>query len=131
MWSASRGALPAGAPGASPMVMPRLAIGQGPVVDLIAADKAHLGGDATADFIGGSYKQYPDRYAIDGPAIKTSARLVVVRGALDDTVPAEFTLPKDHAGIKVVDVPGNDHFDLIDPNSSAWKAVVAELVALR
>jgi len=131
MWSASRGALPDGAPWASPIMMARLAIGQGPVVDLIAADKAHLGGGATSDFIGGPYKQYPDRYAIAGPSIKTSARLIVVRGALDGTVPAEFTLPKVHAGVKIVDVPGNDHFDLIDPNTSAWKAVVAELVALR
>ncbi|MCU1397343.1 MAG: hypothetical protein JWN62_452 [Acidimicrobiales bacterium] len=127
LWAAGRTTLPTGAPGADPVVTPRLAIGQGPVVDLVAGDAQGLGGGAVTDFIGGTAEQFPDRYAIASPTTTSGVRLAVVRGSVDDIVPAAFTLPSDPAEaaqITVIDVPGADHFALIDPASAAWQAVI-------
>jgi acetyl esterase/lipase len=124
LWAAGRGQLPAGAPGSTPAVLPTLAIGQGPVVDLAAGDARGLGAGAVTAFLGGSATDVPERYAVATPAIGGSARLVAVRGALDDIVPAEFTVPAGGVGVETVDVVGEDHFDLIDPSSGSWAAVV-------
>lgn len=128
LWAAGRAALPAGAPGAQPVVSPRLAIGQGPVVDLVAGDQQGLGGGAVTDFIGGPADEFPDRYAIASPSTVSGVPLAIVRGTEDHIVPAVFTLPADPAQaalISVVDVDGADHFALIDPVSRAWQAVIA------
>lgn len=125
LWAAGRATLPAGAPGANPLVVPRLAIGQGPVFDLAAGDAAGLGGGAVTDFIGGSVADVPDRYAIATPSTTSGVALAVVRGGNDDIVPAAFTVPTPVGDVRVVDVPGEDHFDLIDPASESWAAVIA------
>jgi acetyl esterase/lipase len=128
LWAAGRGALPPGAPGSAPAVVPQLAIGQGPVFDMAAGDRLGLGGGAVTDFIGGSVDQYPDRYAIATPSVTAGVPLAVVRGAIDDIVPAQFAVPDptgpQPAALQVVDVPGADYFALIDPTTSAWQAVV-------
>lgn len=143
LWTAGRSSLPVGAPGASPAVVPRLAIGQGPVFDLRAGDAGGLGGGAVSDFIGGSVAQFPQRYDIASPSTTSGVPLAVVRGADDDIVPERFTVPAAigdvnadvgadrngdvdgdvDGGVVVVDVPG-DHFALIDPTTPAWQAVI-------
>ena len=128
LWAASRGLLPAGAHGVGPAVLPRVAIGLGPVSDLRAADSAGLGGGAVTDFLGGSAESHPARYDNATPAAQTGARTIVVRGELDLIVPAEFTVPPGGEGVvETIDVPGEDHFDLIDPESESWAAVIAAL----
>ncbi len=124
LWAAGRGALPSGAPGASPAVAPRLAIGQGPVFNLIAGDAAGLGGGAVSAFLGGKAAAVPERYEIATPSTTAGVALAVVRGALDTIVPAEFTVPNPQGDVRSIDVPGEDHFDLIDPASASWAAVV-------
>jgi acetyl esterase/lipase len=123
LWTAGRDQLPAGAPGAAPRVLPTLAIGQGPVVDLVAGDAAGLGRGAVTSFLGGTSSDVPERYEIATPATGGGARLIAVRGTSDGVVPAEFTVPPGGEGVDPVDVEG-DHFDLIDPASAAWSAVV-------
>ena len=132
LWAAGRSSLPAGAPGANPLVVPRLGIGQGPVFDLAAGDRLGLGGGAVTDFIGGTVAQYPDRYAIATPSTAAGVPLAVVQGSDDDIVPAEFTLTAAASAalaadgsplVTVVQVPG-DHFALIDPTTPAWQAVI-------
>ena len=59
-----------------------------------------------------------------------STHAVVVRGGADDIVPAMYTVPPDAPGIEVVDIPDDDHFDLIDPTSASWAAVVERLATL-
>lgn len=130
LWAAGRSALAAGSPGADPLVVPRLAIGQGPVVDLIDGDRLGLGGGAVTDFMGGTAADHPDRYAIATPSIVAGVKFAVVRGSRDQIVPAQFTLPMGEdplhpTGISVVDVDGADHFALIDPTSTAWQAVIS------
>ena len=124
LWAGSRAALPAGTPGADPLVVPRLAIGLGPVFDLAAADAARVGSGAVTDFMGGSAGDLPDEYAIATPTAAAGVPLAVVRGELDNIVPAQFAVPTPIGDVKVVDIPGEDHFDLIDPASKSWAAVI-------
>jgi len=124
LWAAGRGALPAGAPGADPLVLPRLAIGLGPVFDLAASDAAGVGSGAVTDFMGGSATELPDEYAIATPTSAAGVPLAVVRGELDDIVPAQFAVPTPIGDVKVVDIAGEDHFDLIDPASQSWASVI-------
>ena len=123
LWTAGRSMLPAGAPGADPVVVPRLAIGQGPVFDLRAGDAEGLGGGAVTDFIGGSVAEFPERYDIATPSTVSGVPLASVRGVDDDIVPERFTVPTPIGDVVTVDVPG-DHFVLIDPASEAWQAVI-------
>ena len=131
LWAAGRARLAVGAPGAEPTIVPRLAVGQGPVFDMARGDRLGLGGGAVTDFLGGSIDEYPDRYAAATPSVTAGVPLAVVRGTNDDIVPAEFTVPDPSgpqpATLQVVDVEGADHFDLIDPAHAAWQAVVALL----
>ena len=131
LWAASRGALPAGAPGADPLVVPRLAIGLGPVFDLARADAAGVGAGAVTDFLGGSAGDLPAEYAIATPTAAAGVPLVVVRGERDDIVPAQFAVPTPIGDVRVVDVADADHFDLIDPTSNSWAAVLELLNAPR
>ncbi len=124
LWAGSRGALPSGAPGAHPLVVPRLAIGLGPVFDLAASDAAQVGAGAVTDFMGGSAVDLAEEYAIATPTASAGVPLAVVRGALDDIVPAQFAVPTPIGDVKVVDIADEDHFDLIDPTSNAWAAVI-------
>ena len=124
LWLATRDAASAG-PGLRPRVAPALAIGLGPVFNLVSAAEEGLGGGAVSQFFGGSID---DASALDiaTPALASTTPLVVVRGADDDIVPARFTEPAVAGSadrVRYVDVPG-DHFALIDPSSAAWAAVV-------
>lgn len=131
MWAATRDAIPEGQPGSEPRVIPRLGIGLGPVFDLRAGAVEGLGNGAVTDFIGGSVEEFPDRYNIATPSLKSTTPLVAVRGADDNIVPQRFTAPSEQSGssvsgpgrVRLVNVPG-DHFALIDPTSAAWKATV-------
>jgi acetyl esterase/lipase len=105
-----------------------VAIGQGPVVDLAGGARAGLGGGAIVSLMGGSPDEQPDRYEIATPATPAETHIVVVRGGADSIVPAEFTLPASRAGaIEVIDIEGDDHFDLIEPTSASWAAVIGVL----
>lgn len=127
LWAAGRGALTDGQPGAGPLVVPTLAIGLGPVVDLRLADEAALGDDAVAQFLGGHADEFPDHYDSATPSDAGGVRLVVVRGTEDVIVPAAFTVATSTVGAELIDLPG-DHFALIDPISPAWAAVIPVLV---
>ncbi len=131
LWGGSRSELPAGAPGADPLVVPRLAIGLGPVFDMAAGDAAQVGSGAVTYFMGGNASDLPDEYAIATPTAAAGVPLVVVRGALDDIVPARFAVPTPVGDVTVIDVADEDHFDLIDPVSDSWVQVVRLLNARR
>ena len=131
LWASGRAALPAGAPGADPLVVPRLAIGLGPVFDLAAADAAGVGSGAVTGFMGGSADELPAEYVIATPSTSAGAALAVVRGTLDFIVPAQFAVPTPIGDVTVVDIDGEDHFDLINPASKSWAAVIDLLNGVR
>lgn len=124
LWAAGRAALPEGAPGADPLVVPRLAIGLGPVFDLAASDSAGVGSGAVTDFMGGTAADLREEYAIATPSTSAGVQLAVVRGELDFIVPAQFAVPTPIGDVIVVDIADEDHFDLINPASKSWAAVV-------
>ncbi len=128
-WAAGRDNLRPGQPGAYALVMPRLVIGQGPVGDLVAAARLDAGNGAVIDFIGGEPEEFPERYQIANPRIGAAVEVVVVRGTRDTIVSAPYTVPAAEGTVSIVDVDGDDHFDLIDPASDSWARVIEALAA--
>jgi acetyl esterase/lipase len=130
LWCAGRAELAAGAPGAAPRVEPAMVVGLGPVGDLVAAARDGLGADAVTTLLDGDANQRPERYAVAAPRIASSTRAIVIRGGNDEVVPAAYTVPPGAAAVEALDFPGEDHFDLIDPSSGSWMAVVHRLTTL-
>jgi acetyl esterase/lipase len=128
LWAAGRAALPADAPGSAPDVTPVVAIGQGAVVDLVGGAEDGLGGGAVVDLVGGTPTEYPDRYVWATPALGAGPQMVSIVGSADTNVPPPYSLdPRQPGAIETIEIEGADHFDLIDPSSSAWQAVVTRL----
>jgi len=123
-WAAGRDQLPTGQPGSDPAVMPRLVIGQGPVGDLIAAAEAGAGNGAVIDLMGGTPAELPDEYASANPHIGDAVEVVVLRGSDDDIVMPDYTVPESAIRPTVIDITGDNHFDLIDPASESWARII-------
>lgn len=110
------------------VVAASVAVGLGPVIDLAGGAQAGLGGGAIVALLGGTPDMQPKRYLAATPTADVETPLVVVRGSADSVVPARFTVPAEGSGnIEVIDIEGDDHFDLIDPTSSSWAAVIGVL----
>ena len=110
------------------MVRPQLAIGQAAVVDLVEAAAAGLGSNATQNFLGGEADEVPDNYAAAQAELpNTAARIVLIHGELDDTVPMSQSVGAQDLGAEVIIIPAADHFDVIDPTHAAWAAAVGAL----
>lgn len=100
------------------------------VVNLRRAWELHLGEDVVTEFMGGTPDQFPDRYHLADPVNHpTATPPVLIHGTADDIVPAEISreFPLPH---RYVELPGADHFSLIDPSSRCWPKVARELTAL-
>ncbi|MBX6722666.1 MAG: alpha/beta hydrolase, partial [Dactylosporangium sp.] len=74
--------------------------------------------------------QVPDRYAAADPMAhpRPDAPTVLVHGTDDDRVPVD--LSRGYAaqtGARLVELPGVEHFGVIDPESAAWPAVLGAL----
>jgi acetyl esterase/lipase len=108
-------------------------VGLAPVGDLRAAARERLGDGATQAFLGGEPADHPARYDSADPAVllrdRPGCALVVVHGSADDVVPVsnsqELVAAVPGVDLRVVD--GADHFDVMNPTSTAWPAVLAAL----
>ena len=104
------------------------------VVDLVAADRLHLGDDATRDFVGSGPGTPAWTSADPMSSLPPRVPVRLVNGADDDTVPLgvadDYVARATAAGGDVADevVEGADHFAVIDPGSTAFDHV---LVAVR
>ena len=84
--------------------------------------------------MGGGPDQVPDRYEQADPmaAVPLAARVVLIHGTADDRVPWQqsdrYAAAATAAGgaVRCVLLPGTGHFEVIDPLSAAWPAVLAE-----
>jgi acetyl esterase/lipase len=129
-WLAGRHKLSPGEVGASPVVKPIGYVSQAGVVDLVTAYEQNLGGGAVQGLMGGSPKQYPQRYAVGSPyaLLPLGVPGTLVHGLADDTVPIDqsdrFAKKAKQVGDEVLEIrmPGVDHFMLIDPTTPAWAA---------
>lgn len=109
------------------------------VCDLVRADELELGaqGDAgaTAAWLGGRADARPQEYTAADPCQlpPPPVPVVLVHGVQDTVVPVELSQRYAHratalgADVGLVELPGIEHFGLIDPLSPAWGAVLAAL----
>jgi len=104
-----------------------------PVGDLRFAAGTGMGSGAAVDFLGGTPDEVPAVYDAADPGSRMRNRptceVVVVHGDRDDVVPVESSrgLAGRYAWLDLREVPGADHFDVIDPLSPAWPDVRAAL----
>jgi acetyl esterase/lipase len=135
LWAAGRGALPetgrwpavAGAAGVAGVVS------LAGVCDLAACFRLGLGGDAAGALMGGGPDRHPDRYRAADPMglLPTGIPGWLVHGSADDRVPAELSILYAERGREAGDLvtcellAGCGHFEVIDPLSGAWPAVLA------
>lgn len=105
------------------------------VLDLELCERLGLGGHAASRLLGGSPRHQGDRYALANPTalLPTGGRLIAVHGTRDDTVPVEMSRRYvDRAltagdQVELVEIDDCGHYDLIDPLSAAWPAVLAAI----
>lgn len=135
LWSAARAGLPAGAPGAAPLVTPGLAVSLAGVCDLHAGAADGIGEDAVAGFLGATPDQEPERYRLASPRARLplGVRQLLVHGDADSRVPVEqsraYAAAAAAAGdpVELVELAGVDHMAVIDPASPAWAEVTHRL----
>lgn len=112
---------------------PVLAVSMAGVVDLVAAESFSSG--AVVGLLGGRPDDVPERYAAASPRalLPLGVRTLLVHGALDDTVPVSmseaYAAAAREAGddVELVAIPGEGHFECLDPSSASWQAVVDRL----
>ena len=82
------------------------------------------------EFMGGSAKEFPERYKYASPInllpIKSEVKLI--HGNKDENVPIEESTEYLEAGggadnIKLVEIDGADHFHIVDPESEYWNVI--------
>nr|WP_260859612.1 alpha/beta fold hydrolase [Streptomyces cupreus] len=90
---------------------------------------------ATAALLDGRADDLPDRYALASPLerLPLGVPQLVVHGDADTGVPPDqsrtyLTAALERGDqVEYVEVPGADHFDVIDPDHPSWQAVVRRL----
>lgn len=105
------------------------------VCDLAAAAADELGDGAVAVFLGGPAATYAERRAAVDPIVQLPARtpVVLLHGDHDDRVPITqsraYAQAARAAGVDCAleELPGTDHFDLIDPRRPAFGVLARAL----
>ena len=108
------------------------------VVDLQRAFDLHLSNDAVVDFLGGKPTEVADHYQDADPMRLHIApcRQIVILGSADVDVPPDLSRDyvskkkKEKENVELVEIAKADHFDLIDPRSTAWPRVAAKVLEL-
>lgn len=121
------------------VVRPAAAVSLAGVSDLVAGAHADLGHGAVQAFIGATPDQEPERYALASPLARLPLGVpqLLVHGRADDRVPVEqsatYAAAAAGAGdpVELIELPGVDHFEVIDPTAQAWREVVRWLALLR
>jgi acetyl esterase/lipase len=111
-----------------------LAVAQAGVVDLEEGWRLGLSSDVTAELLGGSPRDVPERYAAASPAARLPLGVaqLLVHGRRDDTVPVEmsraYAQRAREAGDQIELVETDEgHFECLDPSSASWAAILERL----
>ncbi|HEX8825952.1 MAG TPA: alpha/beta hydrolase [Archangium sp.] len=139
LWLAGRARLQPGQPLylEKPFV-PRGAVSLAGVVDLERAYALRLSDGIVESFLGGTPEQVPERYRLASPfaLAPLGVRQVLVHGAEDTTVPLSLSTGyHDRAtalgdSVRLVSLPGADHFEVIDPRAREWPQVLEAIASL-
>ena len=108
------------------------------VLDLDRTSELRVGSDGEVpvhDFLGGTFREVPARYALASPArlLPTAVPLVAIHGDADDAVPLEISQRYVERAAAAGDIatlivlPGVDHFEPFDPQTSAGATVRAAI----
>jgi acetyl esterase/lipase len=139
LWVAGRWRVPTGSEIASADPLPlHGSVALAGVADLARAHALGLSADATGDFLGGSPEEVPDRYAAASPRalLPLEVPQLLVHGTADDSVPFELSeryveaarVAGDEATLLALS--GTGHFEVIDPLSPEWPAILAAIRGL-
>ena len=98
-----------------------------PVADLLLAHEMGLGDGAVARFLGCDPVSRPDLDPRQRSAPQTPT--TILHGSADTIVPPAISesYVAAHSLVTLIPVVGAGHFALIDPHSSAWPLVIAQL----
>jgi len=115
---------------------PERVVALAPVSDLRASSASGASNGAAHSFLGGTPARAPARFDAASPMslLPLGGRIAVLHGTLDSSVPYEmseaFCAAAHAAGDDVTLIPldGMEHFEVIDPKSAAWPAVLAAIV---
>jgi acetyl esterase/lipase len=138
LWAAARGRLPSDSPWSVSFSTVSGVVGLAAVSDLTACADQDLGRGAAHALMGGGPGRRAERYAVADPArlLPPAVPVRLVHGADDGIVPSQMSVgfarravaSGGQAGCDVL--PDCGHFELIDPQSAAWPAVLAAVRSL-
>ena len=105
------------------------------VLDLMLAWRLHLSMDAVVDLLGGTPNDVPERYASASPAalLPLGIPQVLIHGTADSNVPLEVSQTYAAAAkaandqVTLIELPGVDHFAVINARSAAWARTIEVL----
>ncbi|SEB91063.1 Predicted dienelactone hydrolase (plasmid) [Tsukamurella tyrosinosolvens] len=131
-WTAGRGTLPDGAPGANPAVRPHAAVSLAGVLDMRLSLTKN---DHVLRVMGGTPEQYPDRYLLVDPLERMDPRVpvVAITGTDDTVVPpreaAEYVeaLRRKGGSTALIEIPQTGHGDVIDVRNAWWPMIVSAI----
>lgn len=136
-WAAGRAKLPAGAPGASPLVAVTGVVSQAGVLALADCARERVGKTAALDLMGGGPDDLPREYQIADPmaAVPLAAPVLCLHSRRDEDVPYSYSeryvaAATAAGGRAALTETFGDHDTLIDPASPDWAAVTAALPTL-
>jgi acetyl esterase/lipase len=108
------------------------------VCDLGSGARERIGDSAVLEFLGGTPQERPDAYALADPTrlLPTGVPVLLVHGDADDRVPVQqsrsYARAAQVAGdqCQLLELPGVDHFALIDPRTQVWATIAGRLDTL-
>lgn len=92
-----------------------------------------------ASFLGGAPQEVSERYKLASPIelLPLKVEQILFHGELDRHVPVDLSIEYHRSAIeqgdkvRLIVLPGVEHFKLIDPSSSAWRSVIESLETLK
>ena len=112
------------------------------VLDLHRTYQLHLSNNAVVEFLRGTPAEVPDHYREADPMQLSIPRACqwIVHGTADEIIPPAFSrdyvsakqkrIGEEKEDVHLLEIPGADHFDLIDPRTSAWKKLEGTILRL-
>ncbi|GAC1651132.1 MAG: alpha/beta hydrolase [Ktedonobacteraceae bacterium] len=138
LWLAARHRIPTGELFTQDPLMLAGAVSLAGCADLDYVAQLGLGRNAAIELLGGEPHTVPERYATASPAalLPLNVPQVLIHGTRDDNVPFDvsqfYARKATEAGdnVTLIELPGADHFVVIDATSESWAITLKEIQRL-